>query len=796
LLRRAAEWSKDAGNVNQQIHLGFWSVLKGTFADEALMETPQVRADAATLFRFATGRLVEQITGVAPDDRRAQPTGLTTPVQTFMLDIQRHAPVEFFQSFQPEVDAKVYERILLTAQGQLIRNLATQRQKIADQLSEGVAMTPAAVMKAFGTVFANGYPRLEGGGVLNRENSMFLLFIFGRVLESAREAEVEPVIVYEALRDIVLPESERRSPFLAEYNDLGGENGYFRTPAADLVDWAVAAERVDDLKERIALKRANPDSALRLDAVDLLLALKTGDTGRSAELIAQFLEGVRKDDAQISTFAAMAATPAAKPFEYSELTEHYPALIELLDAVITGYNEESKRSPGKRYVYYMVRSFYDRFEKEATLPQKIAWLRQYKGITNINQMDGFLFASEDRLYHEGLAAIAADRLDDAMAVLRYFAAHNANHFRYRDLTEYLAQLEPKVVALNENARQTLLGDVDLQAVAKRSSVNRAADTPLTAKQFDLPPLPVGKVVYQNDFEKQVGSEWSHDRRDTMPGVEKTFLGEFYADRVRFHLSDLPEHRFVRIRFDLLTLAGIDGLVGYRSEFGPDVWGMEIAGSGKPIVTTLSNFHNDPNAQTQNFPDDYPMAFGYQPAWYEQFLSDSLWTHNNEDFGKGVYHGRHGADLEKKFGYEVDAAYAIDMIVPHTDSELSIEFFTKFMDGPYGHGYFNLALGECWGLDNFQVEVIDGALELDESALQLCFDALLGDDALRSHAARWRLVAAENGAVEYITRWFADESNVARRSAIQKSGNFDLFRIDRVLELIATPEAEALRKGIK
>ena len=799
LLRRAAEWSKDAGDVDQQIHLGFWSVLKSTFAEEALMAMPQVRADVETLFQF-TGRLVGLITVDANEERRTQLTGFSTPVYSFLLDVQRRTPEELYQKFQPDVDAKVYERILLPAQGRLTPNLATQRNQIAEQLSEGVAIAPAAVMQAFRTAFANGHPPVEGGGQ-SRENSMFLLFVFGRVLEAAKAAEVEPVIVYEALRDIVLPKSERRSPFLAEYNDLGGENGYFRTPAADLVDWAVAAERVDDLKERIAAKRAHPDSEARLDAVELLLALKTEDTGRSAELIARFLEGVRADNPQVSMFAAMAATPAAKPFEFSEITEHYPALIELIDALIVSESEAVKDARGRRYAYYMVRSFYDRFEKEAAIPQRTAWLRHYKGVAPLNQMDGFLFASEDRLYHEGLAAIEADKLDDAVAVLRFFAAHNADHFRYRDLTEYLEKLQPKVAALNEAERQTLLGDFNLSTVARQSSVRRAEDTKLTAKPFDLPPLPEGTIVYQNDFEKQVGSEWSIDRRDTMPGIDKTFLGEFHSERVRLYLTDLPEHRFVRIRFELLTLAGMDGLVGYPREFGVDVWGMEITGGGdtpvsRPMVSSFSCFHNDPNGQTQSFPDDYPLEFGFQPAWFSQLVADRLWTYNNEDHGKGVYHGRHGADVEKKFGYEVDAAYAIDLIVPHSSPELSIEFFTKFQDGPFGHGHINLALGECWGLDNIQIETIDKALELDEAALKQCFDALLGNDAAKAGTARWRLVAAENASVEYIARWFKDESNAAKRSEIQRSDNFDLFRINRVLELIATPEAEVLRKEIK
>jgi len=494
----------------------------------------------------------------------------------------------------------------------------------------------------------------------------------------------------------------------------------------------------------------------------------------------------------------MAAVPAAKPFEFAEITEHYPALIELIDELIVSDSEDVKNARGRRYAYYMVRSFYERFAEEATIPKRIAWIWHYRGVVRLDWMCGFLYASEDRLFHDGLAAIADDQLADAVAVLRYFSSHNVNHFRYRDLTEFIAQLEPKLAALDEATRRELLGGLNPAGIAKQSTVKRepGSTTRLPVKQFDdLPPLPEGTVVYQNDFEKETGSEWSHDRRDTIPKIDNIFYGEFASEKVQFRLTDLPEHRFVRIRFDLLMFCGIDGLVGYPREFGPDIWGFEIEGSGKPIVSTFSNFHNDPNAQTQNFPDDFPIEFGVRPTWFDQFLSDRLWMYENSDFGKGVYHGRFGAALERKFGYDTDSAYAIDVIVPHSGSELSMEFFTKFTDGPYTTD-LTLAFGESWGLDNFQVEVMDKPLELDADALKKCFDALIGNDAMKSAAARWRLVAAENAAVEYIAGWFKDESNATKRTEIQKPGNFDLFRIDRVLQLIGTAEAEALRKEIK
>ena len=60
----------------------------------------------------------------------------------------------------------------------------------------------------------------------------------------------------------------------------------------------------------------------------------------------------------------------------------------------------------------------------------------------------------------------------------------------------------------------------------------------------------------------------------------------------------------------------------------------------------------------------------------------------------------------------------------------------------------------------------------------------------------KIVSAGNASVEYIDRWFKDESHAEKRKEMQQEGNPDMLRIVRLLEQIGTPEAEALRKEIK
>lgn len=794
LLRRCADWVKandSSGKLTEQLCLGFWAVLKLVSNNEQLLDDPEVAADCRTIFPVV-GKLV----GFLSTKKQTEDSQDSSKrIYAFLLDLKRYAPDTLLSDFRVEFDANILEKVLLPEPGRLTRNLETQRIRVAKQLSDSLVVNDGkAVMKAFEKIFQSGWPlKEESGSQLSRVDSMYLLGVLEQVLKSAKQAKSNPNPIFESLLKIVLPADAIKLPFLGDYADLGGENGYYRTPAADLVDWTVAANRVDELKKQLDEKRkqgnaARDETAIRLDAVEFILALKTEDEKTIEKFKKTFLEGIEKNNALKERVALIAAMPCVKDSEFADLDENqYKRLIDLIDAALEKGDKDNRN---RRYVYYIIRSLYDRFSKDAELSTKIRWLVRYRKITDPGKMDGFRFTMEQRLYEEGIKAIADAKTSDAVEILRYFAGCPNDQFRYRNLGDYLDRLQAKLETLPESERKELLADFDLTKVARQSKVKREKGNPaaFAAKDFGLPPLPTGKVVYQNDFEMQTGPEWSVDRRDTIPKIEQTFLGEFHSERLRFNLKNLPEHRFVRIRFDLLMLGGLDGLVGVESEFGVDVWEMIIDGKTRPIVSTFSNYRKDSYHQKQSFPDDYPLEFGVEPNWYGKVLSGEIWDDNME---KGYYYGRENAVLENKFGYEKDAAYAIDLIVPHNSKELELEFLTKFQDGPYGGNAINLTFGESWGLDNFSVELIDKSIEPDESALQNCFAALIGSDPSKAAAARWRLVAAEDKSVDYIAKWFAATENEAQVQEIRKTGNFDLFRIHRVLELIGTTKAESL-----
>jgi predicted Zn-dependent protease len=796
-IHRLAEWTKKTGEktvneISLQIHFGFWNILKTIFDLPELLNKPETKSDCETLFQFC-GKLLGRLTvkESSPDLRNNYPGDAV--IRSFLVDVKQYAPADWLSQFKPDFDVQIIERLLLTPSGQLKNDLTTGRQRIAGQLTEVSQLQGIKpVMQTFEKTFQNGFPRMEGGNALNREQSYYLLEIFETVLRTAQKSNADPQIMFESLQKIVLPPEENKQPFFAFYNDLGGANGYFRTPAVDLVEWAIAANRVDDLKKRLTEKRAQSIPSLPLDAIEFILAMKTNNQQRVTELTPMFLDGLKRSDPVVRQLVLAITVPLVKPYEDAEINDRFDDLIGLINTAVL--SPQTQQTPN-RYVYYTIRNLHERFAQHAGLSQRIGWLQRYREITNKNNMDGFRFTIEDRLYHEGLKSLETGNLTDAVLILKFFAACPPDDFRYENLTDYLAKLETKLNALSESERQTILGDFDFSKVAKQSNANREEGnkTGLVALNYDFPLLPEGKTVYQNDFETKTGSEWSIDRRDTAPKRTGTFLGEFYEDDLRFRLTDLPEHQFVRIRFDLLILGGIDGLVGVPRYFGADIWGMKLNNGSKPIVTTFSNFHKDPNNQKQSFPDDYPLEFDFKPAWHDELLNDNLW---GDELQKGYYFGRHGAAVENKLGYEKDAIYAIDVIVPHDSPELSIEFFTRFQDDPYGGGALSLAFGESWGLDHFRVDLVDKPLELDDIAFQKCFDALIGVDGSKSAAARWRLVAAGNAAVKRIEKWFDAAENKSHRNKLQQNNDFDRFRIDRVLQLIATPEAMALREKIK
>ncbi len=91
-----------------------------------------------------------------------------------------------------------------------------------------------------------------------------------------RSREADPVVVYETLRDVVLPDARPTEVFLYP-QPLAGTRRQPRSAAAHLARWAVTAQRVEDLKSRIKARHGDAQAALDADVLGVLVGLAGRD---------------------------------------------------------------------------------------------------------------------------------------------------------------------------------------------------------------------------------------------------------------------------------------------------------------------------------------------------------------------------------------------------------------------------------------------------------------------------------------------------------------------------------------
>ncbi|MFA5293048.1 MAG: hypothetical protein WC496_08455 [Phycisphaerae bacterium] len=173
------------------------------------------------------------------------------------------------------------------------------------------------------------------------------------------------------------------------------------------------------------------------------------------------------------------------------------------------------------------------------------------------------------------------------------------------------------------------------------------------------------VVYSNDFESVVGSEWSNISVDITPAGSRTFLGQFGGnDFVTLSLDNLPAHQSVTLSFDLFVIQSWDGT---GADWGPDVWQLSVVDGPELLNTTFSNTAQD--GHMQSYPASYSSSQEY-PA-------------------------QTGAAETNTLGYEFygDSVYNLSFTFTHSANSLTLSFA--------GLGLQDVC-DESWGLDNVTV----------------------------------------------------------------------------------------------
>lgn len=177
-----------------------------------------------------------------------------------------------------------------------------------------------------------------------------------------------------------------------------------------------------------------------------------------------------------------------------------------------------------------------------------------------------------------------------------------------------------------------------------------------------------QLVYSNDFEGTVGSEWSKNSTEMTPKGGRNFLGRFANETVSLKLDNLTPHTDVSVSFDLFIIQSWDG---NNKIHGSDIWELSVA-NGQTLLSTT--FTNNP-AFTQSYPNAF--SSGDNPA--------RSGAAENNTLGYINYYG--------------DSVYNLSFIFPHVDDSLELIFSgAKLNFGGLTKD------SERWGLDNVKVSV--------------------------------------------------------------------------------------------
>ena len=236
-----------------------------------------------------------------------------------------------------------------------------------------------------------------------------------------------------------------------------------------------------------------------------------------------------------------------------------------------------------------------------------------------------------------------------------------------------------------------------------------------AAQSGQAPKPI--VVYTNDFEKDVGAEWSQRQTDVTPRGKRRFLGQFGVDEVGLALTGLPAHQFLRVSFDLYLINTWDGGNEPGTSTGPDAWSLEVKGGPELLRCTFANSIGL-DQQKQSYPDAFP----------------------------GPLHQlQTGAAEKQTLGYQfreytMDAVYRLSFVFPHADANVTMFFAAA--------GLQSLE-DESWGLDNVTVEALPEAGKASAEQLAALWRQLGDDDPVQACPAIPLLVLAGEPAVAFL-----------------------------------------------
>jgi len=236
-----------------------------------------------------------------------------------------------------------------------------------------------------------------------------------------------------------------------------------------------------------------------------------------------------------------------------------------------------------------------------------------------------------------------------------------------------------------------------------------------------PALAEEQVVYQSNFAEGVDNAWSVEETAVSPDGEWAYIGELHNGPAVLTLRDLPEHTFLRIRFDLLILKSWDGAF---SGDGPDRVSVKLDDE-RTLMDASFTIHEGHQrngvAYAQSFPGMHP--FEGNPA------------HCGADV-------RNVDGLPDTVGQHPpigNAVYQLEFCVPHEGNELRLSCEGHLIEVlPENLTIVN----ESWGIANMEIVTLDESpVQLDAERFAELWRDLGDDDAAKAHKALWELASA-------------------------------------------------------
>jgi hypothetical protein len=175
-------------------------------------------------------------------------------------------------------------------------------------------------------------------------------------------------------------------------------------------------------------------------------------------------------------------------------------------------------------------------------------------------------------------------------------------------------------------------------------------------------------IYENDFSRGLGDEWSVDTRVTSPtGVQ--FLGRFSDETAQLSLSGLPSHTSLTLTFKLYIIHSWDGNLNGQH----DHWKCNVLNGPTVLMASFSN-----TVSYQNYPHDTSLCGVNADGCYQCPAKTGASAVDSLGF-TGPYSSRG------------DAIYEIAVTFPHSEGSIVIEFQglmdTEGLDD------------ESWGIDD-------------------------------------------------------------------------------------------------